>query len=327
MSETHFIPKGTIISGFAGIGKTTAALKYDNVIDLESSQFFFELPENLTNKDYEKLKGDSSRPINPNGLSDYIDAIIEAKDKYDYVLIAMFPALIQELNNRNIDVQIVLPHIDDIVTYKRRYKDRGNNKNWIDNMIENWNAFLDPKSPDFITNNNNLKNPIKEPIILNKLCTDHDKPFVMRESLSDIIDGNIRFKPQYIVNQLKKSLADMDVQVEQHVVLKNTIIIKYLFETTENDAETYHQVTIGLTPLANNIDYGVKENDIQITFENQINYGRYPKTHNDFSPKFRFFEINSDEDLDKLIDLITTLVVNDVHFTKTLKRLKFEELY
>lgn len=49
MPETHFIPKGTIISGFAGIGKTTAALKYDNVIDLESSQFFFELPDNLTN--------------------------------------------------------------------------------------------------------------------------------------------------------------------------------------------------------------------------------------------------------------------------------------
>ena len=190
MSETHFIPKGTIISGFAGIGKTTAALKYDNVIDLESSQFFFELPNNLTNKHYEKLKGDSSRPINPNGLSDYVDAIIQAKDKYDYVLIAMFPALIQELNDRNIDVQIVLPHIDDIVEYKSRYKERGNKKIWIDNMIQNWNAFLDPKSPDFITNNNNLKNPIKAPIILNKLCTDPTKPFVMRESLSDIIDGN-----------------------------------------------------------------------------------------------------------------------------------------
>ena len=324
MSETHFIPKGTIISGFAGIGKTTAALKYDNVIDLESSQFFFELPDNLTKNDYEKLKGDASRPINPNGLSDYVDTIIQAKDKYDYVLIAMFPALIQELNNRNIDVQIVLPHIDDIVTYKRRYQDRGNSKNWIDNMIENWNNYLDPKSPDFITNNKNLKNPIKEPIILNKLCTDPNKPFTMRESLSDIIDGNIRFKPQYIVNQLKKSLADMDVEVEQHVVLKNTITLKYLFETTELDEESYHQITIGLTPLANNIDFNVKENDVEIIFEKRIDSGT---NCDDFMPKFRFFEINSDEDLDKLIDLITTLVVNDIHFTNTLKRLKFEELY
>lgn len=324
MSETHFIPKGTIISGFAGIGKTTAALKYDNVIDLESSQFFFELPDNLSKNDYEKLKGDASRPINPNGLSDYVDAIIEAKDKYDYVLIAMFPALIQELNNRNIDVQIVLPHIDDIVTYKRRYQDRGNSKNWIDNMIENWNNYLNPKSSDFITNNKNLKNPIKEPIILNKLCTDPNKPFTLRESLSDIIDGNIRFKPHYIINQLKKSLEDMNVEVEQHVVLKNTIILKYLFETTELDEESYHQITIGLTPLANNIDYDVKENDVEIIFEKRVDSAQ---TSDDFSPKFRFFEINSDEDIDKLTDLITTLVVNDIHFTKTLKQLKFEELY
>lgn len=324
MTETHYIPKGTIISGFAGIGKTTAALKYDNVIDLESSQFFFKLPNNLTNKDYEKLKGDSSRPINPNGLSDYVDAIIQAKNKYDYVLIAMFPALIQELNKRNIDIQIVLPHIDDIVTYKRRYQDRGNNKNWINNMIENWETYLDPKSPDFITNNNNLKNPIKKPIILNKLCTDPNKPFIMRESLSDIIDGNIRFKPQYIVNHLKNSLEDMDVQIEQHNVLKNTITLKYLFETNELDEESHHQVTIGLTPLADNIDSKAKENDVEIIFEKRINSGT---NCDDFTPKFRFFEINSDEDLDKLHDLITTLVVNDIHFTKTLQRLEFEELY
>ena len=324
MTETHFIPKGTIISGFAGIGKTTASLKYDNVIDLESSQFFFELPNNLTKKDYEKLKGDSLRPINPNGLSDYIDTIIQAKDKYDYILIAMFPALIQELNNRNIDVQTVLPNVEDIVEYKSRYKNRGNNKNWINNMIENWETYLDPKSPDFITNNKNLKNPIKEPIILNKLCTDPNKPFVMRESLSDIIDGNIRFKPQYIINHLKNSLEDMDVQIEQHNVLKNTITLKYLFETNELDEESHHQITIGLTPLADNIDSNAKENDVEIIFEKRIDSGT---NCDDFTPKFRFFEINSDEDLDKLHDLITTLVVNDIHFTKTLKRLKFEELY
>lgn len=324
MTETHFIPKGTIISGFAGIGKTTAALKYDNVIDLESSQFFFKLPNNLTNKDYEKLKGDSSRPINPNGLSDYIDAIIQAKDKYDYVLIAMFPALIQELNKRNIDVQIVLPHIDDIVEYKRRYKDRGNNINWIDNMIENWNAFLNPNSQDFITNNRNLKNPIKEPIILNKLCTDPIKTFVIRESLSDIIDGNIRFKPNYIVDQLQKSLNDMDVQIAKYNNLTNNIIIRYLFEITENNEESYHQISINLTPLADNIDSNAKENDVEITFDKRVNYGT---NYDDFTPKFRFFEINSDEDLDRLHDLITTLVVNDIHFTRTLQRLEFDELY
>lgn len=324
MTDTHYIPKGTIISGFAGIGKTTAALKYDNVIDLESSKFFFNLPNNLTNKDYEKLKGDSSRPINPNGLSDYIDAIIKAKEKYDYVLIAMFPALIQELNKRNIDVQIVLPHVDDVVTYKRRYQDRGNHQHWIDNMVENWENYLNPNSPDFITNNNNLKNPIKEPIILNKLYRNNGELLSIRESLSDIIDGNIRFKPEHIVNKLKNSLDDMDVEIEQHPVLKDTITLKYLFETTELDKESHHQITIGLTPLADNIHSNAKENDVEIIFEKRIDFGT---NYDDFLPKFRFFEINSDEDLNKMNDLIITLVVNDINFTKTLKRLKFEELY
>ena len=146
----------------------------------------------------------------------------------------------------------------------------------------------------------------------------------MRESLSDIIDGNIRFKPDYIVNQLKKSLEDIDVEVKQQPVLKDTINLKYLFETTELDEESHHQVTIGLTPLADNIDSNAKENDVEIIFEKRIDSGT---NCDDFMPKFRFFEINSDEDLDKLIDLITTLVTNDIHFTKTLKRLEFEELY
>lgn len=322
MSNTHYIPKGTIISGFAGIGKTTAALKYDNVIDLESSHFFFKLPNDLTNQDYERLKGDNSRPVNLNGLSDYIDAIIEAKEKYDYVLIAMFPTLIRELNNRNIDVQIVLPHIDDIVHYKRRYEDRGNNQHWINNMIENWNNYLDPNSPDFVTKN--LKNPTKEPIILNKQSKPYANPYVSRESLSDIIDGNIRFKPEYLVKQLKNSLEDMDVEIEQQDVLKNYINLKYLFETTEDDQESYHQIEIDLTPLADNNNSNAKENDVQITFEQKIDYGT---NFTIFTPKFRYFEIKSDEDIEKLHDLIVTLVINDIHFTKTLKRLEFEELY
>lgn len=246
MSNTHFIPKGTIISGFAGIGKTTAALKYDNVIDLESSQFFFQLPENLTNEDYEKIKGDTSRQSNPNGLSDYVDAIIEAQKQYDYVLIAMLPQVIQELNNRNIDVQIVVPDLNDKHHYEKRYKDRGNQSNWINNMVTNWDAFVDPKSPRFITNS--LKNPIKEPIVLHT-----------RESLSDIIDGNVRFKPQKIVNDLTTSLSDYNVQIEQESMLKNIITIKYLFENVD-EKQTHHQITLNLTPLANNKYCKVNEN-------------------------------------------------------------------
>lgn len=326
MTITHFIPKGTIISGFAGIGKTTAALKYDNIIDLESSKFFFKLPDNLTIEEYEKLKGDNLRQSNPNGLSDYVNAIIQAKKKYDYVLIAMLPAVIQELNNRNIDVQIVLPDIGDKIHYKRKYNDRSNHQNWIDNMLKNWENYVDPQSPKFITNSLNLLNPVKEPIILNTSCTDITKPFQSREYLSDIIDGNIRFKPKYLVSKLKKSLSEMDVKVKQHPILKNMITINYLFEQdeTDEDKQYSHQITIDLTPLANNNSSRAKENDVEIIFSAQHESST---VYDDFMPKFRYFEINSDEDISKLHDLITTLVVNDIQFTKTLKRLKFELLF
>lgn len=326
MSNTHFIPKGTVISGFAGIGKTTAALKYDNVIDLESSKFFFKLPDNLTIEEYEKLKGDSLRQKNPNGLSDYVDAIIQAQKKYDYVLVAMFPDLIKELNNRNIDIQIVLPDISDKNHYKRKYNDRGNNQNWIDNMLKNWESYVDPHSPKLITNSMNLLNSIKEPIILNTSCTDITKPFQPREYLSDIIDGNIRFKPKYLVSKLKKSLSEMDVKVEPHSFLKNIININYLFEQDADDEDKHysHQITIDLTPLADTNASKAKENEVEIIFSHQHEAST---VFDDFMPKFRYFEINSDEDISKLHDLITTLVVNDIQFTKTLKRFEFELLF
>lgn len=324
MSNKHFIPKGTIISGFAGIGKTTAALEYDNVIDLESSKFFFKLPDNLTIEEYEKLKGDNSRQINPNGLYEYVDAIIQAQKKYDYVLIAMFPDLIKELNDRQIDVQIVLPNINDKNYYKDRYQNRGNSDTWIKNMLTSWDSYLDPDSPDFITNGIKLKNPIKEPIILNTLCYDSQKPYQKGESLSDIIDGNMRFKPNYLIRELNNSLKDMDVKIEQHPVLKNYIIIEYLFENCENDEQSYHRIKINLTPLASTNSSYFKENDVNIIFEHVIDSS---VTYDNFTPKFRTFEINSDEDISKLHDIITTLVVNDIQFTKTLKRLKFELLF
>lgn len=140
----------------------------------------------------------------------------------------------------------------------------------------------------------------------------------MEKSSSNNINNAFQFKPESIVSHLKNSLEGMDVEIEQHSVLKNTITLKYLFETTENDKESYHQIII--EPTSSNI----KENNMQITFDKRVEYGT---NFDDFMPKFRFFEINSAEDIDKLYEIITTLVVNDIQFTKTLQRLEFEDLY
>ncbi|HEL1549451.1 hypothetical protein [Streptococcus suis] len=137
------IPKDTIISGFAGIGKTTASSRFSNVLDLESSFYFFSLDKGISNTEVERLKGSKSRVLNPNGLDDYIQAILQNKDKYDYVLIAMFPSLLSTLAERGIDVQVVLPHQSDKLEYVRRYETRGNSSDWVSSMESRWDEYLE----------------------------------------------------------------------------------------------------------------------------------------------------------------------------------------
>lgn len=78
--------KVTIIAGFAGIGKTTLANKYKNVIDLESSYYKWD-NTGITNISIEKSKGMKNRIKNPNWPQNYYDAIKEASKKYDIVLV------------------------------------------------------------------------------------------------------------------------------------------------------------------------------------------------------------------------------------------------
>lgn len=153
-----------------------------------------------------------------------------------------------------------------------------------------------------------------------------EKAFRKSKWNKNTIKGNIRFKPKYLVSKLKKSLSEMDVKVEQHSFLKNIININYLFEQDADDEDKHysHQITIDLAPLADTNASKAKENEVEIIFSHQHEAST---VFDDFMPKFRYFEINSDEDISNLHDLITTLVVNDIQFTKTLKRLEFELLF
>ena len=323
MKNYTIIPKGTIIAGFAGIGKTTAALRYDNVIDLESSHYFFQLPSNLELEKYEKLKGDCNRVPNPNGMNDYINAIIQAKETYDYVLIALFPTLIEELNKRNIDIQIVLPHIDDKVHYQRRYQKRGNIDNWINNMMKNWESYVDPTNSNFITNCINLKNPIKEPITLSTSSNPYDDDYHIRQSLSDIIDGEIRFKPQYIINQLKQKLSNTDVKIKQN---ENLITIRYQFEKLQSRLNTYsyHEIQLNLTPLADDLNTKAKANDIEIMRTSK--YESFNKIE-DFAPTFTYFSINSEKGIDDFIEMIIRLVNADIQLSTLMTDMRFSPLH
>ena len=75
-----------IISAFPCMGKTHCSKNNDRVLDLESSDYFFEKKgfEHLSN---ENFKGLQNRIKRETGLEDYTSAIIEAErsGKYDYI--------------------------------------------------------------------------------------------------------------------------------------------------------------------------------------------------------------------------------------------------
>ncbi len=67
-----------IISGFAGIGKTTLQQNYANVIDLESSDFkWIYSNQNIQNMDKEQRKAVSNRVQIPSWPLNYVKEIIE----------------------------------------------------------------------------------------------------------------------------------------------------------------------------------------------------------------------------------------------------------
>ena len=79
--------KGIVIAGFGAIGKTVVGNKYDNIIDLESSYYKWD-NTGFENFSFEELKG-IVRPVNKDWPSNYHNAIIEARKKYDVVLTSM----------------------------------------------------------------------------------------------------------------------------------------------------------------------------------------------------------------------------------------------
>lgn len=147
-----------VIAGFAGIGKTILAEKYENVIDLESSPFRWDY-SNVAKQDYEKMKGKPNRIPNKNFPQNYFDAIINAQKKYDIICIWLqFQHIIPFCENNNIDFLFCYPSKEAFEDYKKRYLERGNDINWINNVCNYYYRIYDKlesfKCPKIILNKN-----------------------------------------------------------------------------------------------------------------------------------------------------------------------------
>ena len=139
---------GVLIGGFKAIGKTTLAKKYNNVIDVESSNFEYFIDEELKKIPIEQRKGLKNRIKNPEYPLNYYNELISNLKKGKIVLFACKKEVVELLNENKIDYYIVYPEenmLDEIID---RSKKRGNNQEFVSRITKVYNE-------DFPKNNNN----------------------------------------------------------------------------------------------------------------------------------------------------------------------------
>ena len=136
---------GIIISGFAGIGKTTIVEKYsDAIIDLESSDYkwIYETDE-IKNMDKEARKGISSRSLNPEWPLNYVKEILEKTSEYEIVLISQDLDVRECLRENNTSYFVCFPSKECKEEYVARYKARNNPKTFIAKVEECFEEWID----------------------------------------------------------------------------------------------------------------------------------------------------------------------------------------
>lgn len=123
-----------IICGFAGIGKSTFARNNKGVVDLESTPF---------DKDWKRFDKDWKR---------YVKVAKHMADNGYIVLLSCHKELREELQNSGIKYSLALPHKEAKDEYIKRYRERGNDAKFIQNMIDKWDEFLNimPDEGDLI---------------------------------------------------------------------------------------------------------------------------------------------------------------------------------
>lgn len=125
--------KGIIICGFPGIGKTSAESVCREAIDCESSGFHYIFDPTGVEKE------------NPNWVSEYVNFIEKcAKDgKYRFVLASTHLKVREELDMRMIPYIVVVPRKNLKDEYLARYVKRGDCAEFIIEVSESWNEWLD----------------------------------------------------------------------------------------------------------------------------------------------------------------------------------------
>ena len=140
-----------IISAFPACGKTYAFEKMKNIkglntLDSDSSQFSWMC---ITDEEYEfKNRGKrdyKERKIkirNPDFPNNYIQHIKENMDNTNYLFVSSHKVVREALKENKIPYVLVYPERDRLNEWVGRCYIRGNDKSFIDTMIEHWDEWI-----------------------------------------------------------------------------------------------------------------------------------------------------------------------------------------
>ena len=126
---------GIFVYAFTAAGKSVAAEKYSNVIDMECTKYKY---EEVTT---EETKG-TKRTLKRDWPGNYFRALTEAKDKYDYILVADKICDLY-INAYNYEYWRVYPNRALKNEYIDRCKARGNNDEFVYYYGKYWDKWID----------------------------------------------------------------------------------------------------------------------------------------------------------------------------------------
>lgn len=121
-----------IVSAFPGLGKTTYHKNNpDTTLDSDSSGFSWVIDEH----------GNKTR--NPHFPQNYINHIKENIGKYNYIFVSSHKEVRDALLDNCLFFYLVYPKYDSKEEMLQRYKDRGNDENFIKLVDNNWEEWID----------------------------------------------------------------------------------------------------------------------------------------------------------------------------------------
>lgn len=122
---TESIPK--VISGFPGVGKTTMICKFSKCVYLDIVEFMDE--------EFPKAYMDKIRSLLSSDL--------------DYIIVSSHDVVRASLRGAGIPYTLIYPSIALKSEYIKRYKDRGDTKQFIELMDKDWNSLIVSCAEDF----------------------------------------------------------------------------------------------------------------------------------------------------------------------------------